>query len=132
MGYFLKNRQIPAASTGTVIPSGSTAERPSHPNPGFTRYNTDTNVMEYWNGTAWKTFSTSGGIVYSVDNFTGDGTTTTFTMSVAVSSAVSIQVFVGGLYQTPTTSYTVNGTTALTFTSAPPLSAPVNVIHTAD
>ena len=132
MGYFLKNRKIPSGTTGTAIPTGTTAERPGYPVPGYTRYNTDTNGMEFWNGSTWKTFSTSGGIVYSVDNFTGDGTTTTFTMSVAVSSAVNIQVFVGGLYQTPTASYTVNGTTTLTFTSAPPLSAPINVIHTAD
>ena len=55
-----------------------------------------------------------------VDNFSGDGSTATFTMSQAESDATAIAVFVGGVYQQPTTNYTVNGSTTITFLSAPP------------
>ena len=51
-------------------------------------------------------------------------------MTVAESSATQIMVFVGSIYQEPTTAYTVNGSVTLTFTSAPPNTVPINVIHT--
>ena len=35
------------------LPSGDTASRPSNPNTGEWRYNTDDNYVEYWDGTAW-------------------------------------------------------------------------------
>jgi hypothetical protein len=50
-------------------------------------------------------------------------------MSVAVSSADEIIVFVGSLYQIPTTNYTVDGGYDITFESAPPDGVPINVIH---
>ena len=40
-------------------------------------------------------------------------------MSQSESDATAIAVFIGGVYQIPTTNYTVSGTT-ITFTSAPP------------
>ena len=55
-----------------------------------------------------------------VDEFTGDGSTTTFTMSQAESSDSAILVSIGGVYQQPTTNYTTDGTTTITFTSPPP------------
>jgi len=38
-------------------------------------------------------------------------------------------VFVGSIYQDPTTAYTVNGGFDITFTSAPPSGEPISVIH---
>ena len=35
------------------LPSGDTASRPSNPNTGEWRYNTDDNYVEYWDGFAW-------------------------------------------------------------------------------
>ena len=35
------------------LPSGDTASRPSNPNTGELRYNTDDNYVEYWDGSAW-------------------------------------------------------------------------------
>ena len=35
------------------LPSGDTASRPSNPNTGEWRYNTDDNYVEYWDGSAW-------------------------------------------------------------------------------
>ena len=71
-------------------------------------------------------------VSYVVDTFTGDGSQTVFTMSVAESVETQIIVFVGSIYQDPATAYTVDGGFDITFTSAPPNSVPINVIHTAN
>ncbi len=129
MGYFLKNRQLQSGSSGVVIPTGSSATRPDAPVFGLIRYNTDTGYIEYFNGSVFQSLTVTGGINYTVDNFTGDGSDTVFTMSIAESNADEIIVFVGSLYQIPTTNYTVDGGFDITFTSAPPLGIPINVIH---
>jgi hypothetical protein len=129
MGYFLKNRQFQSGSTGMVIPTGSSATRPDSPVFGLMRYNTDLGLIEFFNGSIFQSLATSGGINYAVDTFEGTGSQTVFTMSVAVSSADEIIVFVGSLYQIPTTNYTVDGGYDITFESAPPDGVPINVIH---
>jgi hypothetical protein len=130
MGNFLKNRKLLSGSTGVVLPTGSTAQRPDYPVFGLIRYNTDNGFIEYFNGSIFVTLSTGGGITYTVDSFTGDGSTTVFTMSDPVSDAQNITVFVGSIYQQPTITYTVDGGYDITFTSAPPDGVPINVIHT--
>ena len=66
--------------------------------------------------------------LFSQDTFTGDGSTTTYTMTQAASEVKQIMVFVGGVHQDPATSYGVS-TTTLTFTSAVPNGEIVNVVH---
>jgi len=129
MGYYLKNRRLQSGSSGVVLPAGSAAERPDYPVFGMIRYNTTSNFCEFYNGTDWFTFGTGGTVNYTVDSFTGDGSTVAYTMTVAPADAQQVQVFVGSVYQEPTTAYTVSGT-ALTFTSAPPNGVPVNIIQT--
>ena len=129
MGYFLKNRQFQSGSSGMVIPTGSSATRPDAPVFGLMRYNTDIGLIEFFNGSIFQSLATSGGVNYTVDTFTGTGSQTVFTMSTTVSNADDIIVFIGSLYQLPTTNYTVNGGYDITFTSAPPSGVPVNVIH---
>jgi hypothetical protein len=128
MGYLVKNRRLQSGSNGIVIPTGSSAQRPDIPNFGMIRFNTDSGLVEFFNGTLWDGLSPGGSITYTVDDFTGDGTTTTFTMSVAPSNNQQIIVFVGSIYQDPATSYTVSGLNII-FTSAPPNTVPINVIH---
>jgi len=130
MGYFVKNRRLESGSSGVVIPTGSAAQRPVIPNFGMIRYNTDLGLVEFYNGSVWGSLSPSGSISYTVDDFTGNGVQTVFTMSIAESVAQNIIVFVGSIYQDPATSYTVNGGYDITFTSAPPNTVPINVIHT--
>ncbi len=132
MGNYLKNRRLQSASTGIVIPTGSTAQRPDYPVFGLIRYNTDTGFCEFFNGSIFQNMGVGGIIEYTVDNFTGDGSTTVFTMSVAVSDASQIIVFVGSIYQIATTNYTVDGGFDITFTSAPPPGIPINVIHSSN
>ena len=54
----------------------------------------------------------------SKDSFSGDGSTTAFTMSRSVLLVTDIEVFVDNVQQEPTTAYTVSATT-LTFDEAP-------------
>jgi hypothetical protein len=129
MGYFVKNRQLQSGSSGVVIPVGGSATRPLAPAFGLIRYNTDLAAIEYFNGSQYVQLSAAGTVDYSVDSFIGDGTTTEFTMSIAVSSVQQIMVFVGSIYQDSTTAYSVNGGFDITFTSAPPDGEPISVIH---
>ena len=125
MGYFLKNRQLQSGSISVVVPAGTTGQLPTHPVVGTISFNTTNNFLQVYNGSSWQTLST---VTYVIDNFTGNGSTTAFTMSQAPASASQIMVFISGIYQTPTSSYTVTGTT-ITFSNAPPVSS-INVIHT--
>ena len=51
--------------------------------------------------------------------FSGDASTTAFTLDVRANSALDIEVFVENVRQDPNSAYTVDGTT-LTFTASPP------------
>jgi hypothetical protein len=132
MGNFLKNRQLQSGSSGVVLPTGSSATRPDNANFGMIRYNTDTGFCEFFNGSIWQNMGVGGIISYTVDDFTGDGSTTIFTMSVAESTATQLIVFVGSIYQEANISYTVDGGYDIEFTSAPPNTVPINVIHTSN
>jgi hypothetical protein len=132
MGYFVKNRQLQSGSTGVVLPVGSSATRPNSPTFGMIRYNTDIGYCEFFNGSIWQNMGAGGLISYTVDDFTGNGSTTVFTMSIAESNAEQIIVFIGSIYQIPVVNYTVNGGYDITFTSAPPSGIPINVIHTSN
>ena len=66
--------------------------------------------------------------VFTMDTFTGDGTTQAFTMSVATTDPKNLWVTVAGVPQTPTTAYTTNNLT-LTFTGTPANGAAIVVRH---
>ena len=62
--------------------------------------------------------NTPSQVAFVTDSFSGNGSTTAFTMSVAPANTASVLVAVSGVLQDPST-YSVSGTT-LTFTGAPP------------
>jgi hypothetical protein len=132
MPTFLKNRELQSGSTGIRIPTGSAADRPDNPVFGMIRFNTDSGFCEFYNGSIWQNMGVGGVISYTVDNFTGNGVQTVFTMSVAESNEEQIIVFVGSIYQDPATAYTVDGGFDITFTSAPPNTSPISVIHSSN
>jgi hypothetical protein len=129
MGYFVKNRRLQSGSSGVVLPAGGSDVRPDNPAFGMIRFNTDLVAVEFFNGTTFEQLSNANDVTYTVDSFTGDGSTTDFVMSVPESSPSQIMVFVGSIYQEPTLSYTVNTGYNISFTSAPGSGIPINVIH---
>jgi hypothetical protein len=129
MGNFTKNRILESGSTSVVVPGGSAAERPLAPVFGQFRFNTDIAKLEFFNGTSFIPITTANDVTYTIDSFTGDGSTTVFTMSIQESAASAILVFVGSIYQDSTSAYTVDGGYDITFTSAPPDGDPISVIH---
>jgi hypothetical protein len=129
MGYYVKNRRLQSGSTAVVLPVGSASNRPDAPTFGMIRYNTTSASVEFYDGSVWSALSAAGAISYTVDDFNADGSTVTFTMSVAEASETQIIVFIGSIYQDPATAYTVNGGLDITFTTAPPAGTVINVIH---
>jgi hypothetical protein len=102
--------------TGNAVglPSGTTAQRPTTVSAGYIRFNTDTDVLEVYDGTNWD--STTATITSQVLN--GNGIANTFTLSSTVGSEADIIVSVNGTLQQPTTAYSVNGTLII-FTETP-------------
>ena len=128
-GVFLKNREIASGSTSIRIPFGATNERPTDPVFGVFRYNTSTGSMEYFDGTVFQQVAKSGEADITVDNFTGDNSTLTFTLSTSVSAADQTIVFISNIYQQPSTYIITGGGNDFTFTGAPLSSEPINIIH---
>ena len=116
-----------------TLPSGTTADRPGDIAAGEFRFNTDLGALEYFDGSNFRTLPFQGNLSITQDSFTGDGTTTEFTMSKSVTSNQEqrILVGVGNVFQNPANAFTVSGTT-LTFTSPPPGAEPITVIHGLD
>jgi hypothetical protein len=67
-----------------------------------------------------------GAASYQVDNFTGTGSQTVFTLSAASLGENFTFVYINGVYQNKNT-YTVSGVT-LTFSQAPPLTSLIEVM----
>ena len=45
---------LASLNTALQLPSGTTAQRPTSPSTGEWRYNTTTNLVEFWDGGAWR------------------------------------------------------------------------------
>ena len=68
-----------------------------------------------------------GAASYQVDNFTGTGSQTVFTLTAASLGENFTFVYINGVYQNKNT-YTVSGTT-LTFSTAPPYTSLIEVMY---
>ena len=102
------------ASSGLIVPVGTTAQRPSG-QAGMLRFNEQTSVLEVYSGSSWGNVG-AGGSTVTVDDFTGDGSDTTFSLS-QTGSVGSVIVSINGVVQ-ETDTYGISGTT-LTFSEAP-------------
>lgn len=67
----------------------------------------------------WVEFGSTGAAVTYVENFSGDGILTAFTLSASPTAIENTQVYISGVYQQKTSAYTLAGA-IITFTSAPP------------
>lgn len=105
-----------SSNTAIALPSGTTGDRPGTGVPGMIRYETGSNQLEYYNGSGWVALVNSYTTI-STDQFNGDGSTKTFTLSQSTTTA-GVIVSINGALQQPSSAYTVSGT-GLTFTEAP-------------
>jgi hypothetical protein len=119
MGRFLKNTQIKGGSYAIQLPLGSNTLGPEAPVNGQVRFNQSNSRVELFYNEQWNQIAKIGNVAIVVDEFTGDNDQLNFTMSQGETSPNAILVSIGGVYQQPTTNYTVSGTT-ITFTSPPP------------
>ena len=132
MGRHVKNPETKGVGSAIRIPQTTTTNRPAG-KKGQIIYNDTTGTFQVHNGANWYNWSTAfDEKTISLDKFQGDGTTVTFgagagssiddsssaTFSQTVNDATDILVFVGGVYQIPTTNYSVSGQ-QITFGSAP-------------
>ena len=133
MGRLVKNRELDNGALTVKIPNVTTSQRPAGQN-GDIIFNTTTQTFQSFIGSQWYNVSSAAGEkTLIIDTFQGDGTTTVFgggsgntldgssaaNLSVSPSSSSDIMVFIGGVYQTPETNYTLSGG-QITFGSAPP------------
>ena len=119
-----------SSNTGVVVPTGTTAERPTA-QEGVIRFNTQTAKYEVSeDGSTWsnlRTESVAGAI--SKDIFTGDGSTTSFTMSEEPDNVKNVILYIDGVMQEPTQNYTMSGTTVTTAGEAAHAGARIVVMH---
>jgi len=64
---------------------------------------------------------------FTPEQFTGDGTTTVFTLAASIANENALQIYIDGIYQQKTT-WDVSGST-ITFSEAPPLNASIECIY---
>ena len=117
----VRGAKLQINSTDSILlPVGTNAQRPSSSGgtdvTGMFRYNTTLNAIEYYDGSAWNSITTQFTVIVS-EQFSGDDSTTVFTMAGTSTTAATI-VSINGVIQIPTSAYSVSGTT-LTFTEAP-------------
>ena len=127
-GRFLKEPAISTSAKSIDIPSGNTAKRPEAPTFGSFRFNTDIGKLEYYNGSTFKQVALDGEKTLTIDTFTGDNSTTTFTLSTTPTGAGQLLVFIGGVHQESTTHYTLS-TDDIIFDDAPPTGETITVIQ---
>jgi hypothetical protein len=84
-------------TTALKIPAGTTAQRPSAAT-GQIRWNTSDGALEVYNGSAWTAVGT-GSSNKILDTFTGNGSTTAYTLSVTPANEDALIVFIDGVYQ---------------------------------
>ena len=115
---------IGTATDAVHMPVGSTGQRPGSPAAGYFRYNSTTGGFEGYT-TEWGEIG-GGGANLTTNNFTGNGSTTGFTLGINPSVEQNTFVYIDGVYQQKNT-YSTSGTT-LTFSTAPPSSSSIEVM----
>tara|TARA_X000001036_G_C20637796_1_gene789857 strand:- start:330 stop:1346 length:1017 start_codon:yes stop_codon:yes gene_type:complete len=118
-----------SADTGLVLPTGTTAQRPTA-QEGVIRFNTTTGKYEVsQDGSTYTNLRTDHDAdSITKDIFAGDGSTQTFTMSITPSGVENIVVYIDGVMQEPTQNYTISGTT-IDFGEAAHAGARISVLH---
>lgn len=101
------------SSTAIGLPTGGNTARPSVPNAGQFRYNSDLGTVEFYNGAGWVAMSNT----ITDQAITPDGTSSTYTLN-NTTTAVGVLVSINGTVQQPGVAYTVAGN-QITFSEVP-------------
>ena len=112
------------AKAGSSVPLQSDAAAGSDSTVNLTE---GTGITLTQNSATEVTIASAAGVTITKDQFTGNNSTTAFTLSTTPTSADNLNIFISGVYQNSkdssgTANYTVAGTT-LTFATAPPTTA---------
>ena len=124
-----KNRKF-TGTTGIKLPEGTTAQRAGSPGDGELRFNTTTNLAEYYDGTAWKPIDSPPTITaVSPTSWASDGATRqTFTISGSNFQSGASAKFIGSdgteytgvnLSVTSSSTVTIQNTTAMNVSKEP-------------
>ena len=117
MGRWVKNPVlVEGGSTGigNVLPIGTTSQRPATSSAGSMRYNSTLNMLEFHNGTEYVQVrgAVNGTHAITKDQFTiaWDGSTTNYqvTLSKTPAHERNVLVFLEGVFQPASTSYTIS------------------------
>jgi hypothetical protein len=121
MARFLKNPDIANGAQAARLPIVPSSAYGDVPTNGLIRFNQATSRIEFFYNNAWSQIAKIGSVQLVVDSLgPGDGMTANFTMTQQETDPTAIAVFVGGVYQQPTTHYSVSGY-GIQFVTAPPL-----------
>ena len=101
------------ATSALQLPVGTTAQQPTSVYAGAIRWNNSSNILEYYNGSAW--VSLTGQV--NNQTITPDGSSTIYTLDYST-TAEGIIVSINGTLQQPGVAYTVAGT-QITFAEIP-------------
>ena len=89
---------VSLTGTGALkLPVGTTGQRPTAAT-GQIRYNSTDGAIEVYNGSAWTAVGT-GSSNKVLNTFTGDGSTTAFTLTVTPANEDALMIFIDGVYQ---------------------------------
>ena len=128
------NIYLNAQNTGIVqiigsdalgIPSGDTSTRPVIAEPGYTRFNTDVNSIEYYDGIEW---IVPGASTVTSESIIATGVDTTYTLT-SNTNTYGVFVSINGTVQQPITAYLVHDGNQITFTEIPQTSDIIEVRH---
>jgi hypothetical protein len=113
-------------NTALKLPVGTTAQRPT-PTTGQFRYNSTLGEFEGYT-TEWGSIGGGGSTDISLNQFTGDGSDTTFTLS-GLAAENNTFVYIDGVYQSKS-NYSVSTAdpAVVTFSTAPPNTTAIEVM----
>lgn len=112
------------ATSALTVPTGNVAQRPSSPDIGALRFNTNSGELEVYDGVGWEEVGTDT-VALSDQTLNGDGITTNFVLD-QTAYANAIIVSTNGVVQKPNVAYTVAGN-VITFAEAPALTDVIDV-----
>ena len=104
-----------AGTSAVGLPSGDDSTRPLYPEIGYTRYNTNRQSIEYYDGNSWLA---PGAATISSEVINPDGTANTYILG-SNTSVDSVLVSINGTLQQPIYSYNIVNNNQITFTETP-------------